>query len=146
MFGRCISNRIRPRRMRRNRTVVDDAPPARRLALHHLDRFLCAQKHTGKVRRDDILPFEAWQNVVATTFCQASNGKSSSGTAGAPIPALLNNTSSRPKVDFTVANSETIDSRLDTSVGTTKACAPATLISPATLSSITLRRPASTRL
>src|SRR5262249_7072590 len=73
-------------------------------------------------------------------------GRSSRGTAGAPIPALLKSTSSRPKVDFSVANSERIDSRLDTSVGTANDCAPAALISPATLSSISLRRPASRRL
>src|SRR4029077_8199290 len=84
--------------------------------------------------------------LVATTFCQVSNGRSSSGTAGAPIPALLNKTSSRPKVDFIVANRLTIDSRFETSVGTARACAPVALISAATLSSISLRRPASTRL
>ena len=62
--------------------------------------------------------------LVATTFCQVSKGRSSSGTGGAPMPALLNKTSSRPKVDFTVANSARIDSRFDTSVGTASACAP----------------------
>ena len=61
--------------------------------------------------------------LVATTFCQVSNGRSSSGTGGAPMPALLNSTSRRPKLDFTVANSARIDSRFDTSVGTASACA-----------------------
>ena len=62
--------------------------------------------------------------LVATTFCQVSKGRSSSGMAGAPMPALLNRTSSRPKVDFTVANSARIELRFDTSVGTASACAP----------------------
>jgi hypothetical protein len=62
------------------------------------------------------------------------------------MPALLNKTSSRPKLDFTVENSARIGSRFDTSVGTTSAWEPAALISAATLSSISLRRPASTRL
>src|ERR1019366_7719713 len=84
--------------------------------------------------------------LVATMFCQVSNGRSSSGMAGAPMPALLNRTSSRPKFDFTVENSARIDSHFDTSVGTASACAPTALISAATLSSISLRRPASTRL
>src|SRR6201982_3717041 len=67
--------------------------------------------------------------LVATTCCQVSNGRSSSGTGGAPTPALLNSTSSRPKVDFTVAKSVRIDSRFDTSGGPLSACAPMALIS-----------------
>ena len=47
--------------------------------------------------------------LVATTFCQVSKGRSSSGTGGAPMPALLNSTSSRPKVDLVVANSARIE-------------------------------------
>ena len=40
------------------------------------------------------------------------------GIAGAPIPALLNSTSSRPKASLTFAKSARTDSGLLTSVGT----------------------------
>ena len=47
------------------------------------------------------VPFEdlslaQWQAVVSTTSRHFSSGRSSSGTGGAPMPALLNSTSSRP--------------------------------------------------
>ena len=42
--------------------------------------------------------------LVSTTFFHCLVGQSSSGTAGAPIPALLNRTSSRPNVSRVLAN------------------------------------------
>ena len=42
---------------------------------------------------------------VSTTAVQSSSGSSSSGTAGAPIPALLKSTSRRPNLRSTSANS-----------------------------------------
>ena len=56
--------------------------------------------------------------LVSTTFFQVSSGSSSIGTAGAPMPALLNRRSSRPNSFFTRANSALIDSGSLTSVGT----------------------------
>src|SRR5919198_1254089 len=43
--------------------------------------------------------------LMSTTFFQVSNGRSSSGTAGAPIPALLYSTSRRPKASLVFAKS-----------------------------------------
>jgi hypothetical protein len=80
--------------------------------------------------------------LVATTACHLSNGSSSSGTGGAPMPALLNRTSKRPNVSLIVANSALICAGSDTSVGTTRLLAGAPSL--ATASSGSLRRPAST--
>src|SRR6516165_1379280 len=40
------------------------------------------------------------ERLVSTTACHCSYVRSSSGTGGAPIPALLNSKSKRPKVSF----------------------------------------------
>ncbi len=61
--------------------------------------------------------------LVSTTFFQVSSGRSSSGTAGAPIPALLNSTSRRPKACLVLANSALTDSGSPTSVGHRQALA-----------------------
>ena len=41
--------------------------------------------------------------LTSTTARQVSIGSSSIGTAGAPMPALLKSTSSRPQLSFTLA-------------------------------------------
>ena len=80
--------------------------------------------------------------LVSTTFFQVSSGSSSIGTAGAPMPALLNRMSSRPKSFLTRANSALMDSGSLTSVGTDRVLAlPASF---AVSSSLSVRRPAST--
>jgi len=52
VLGRGISDRKRPRRMRRDRAVVDDAAAARLLVLHDLDGFLRTQEHAGEIGRE----------------------------------------------------------------------------------------------
>ena len=47
--------------------------------------------------------------LVATTAFQVATGTSSSGTAGAAIPALLNSTSSLPNTSRVLANSACTD-------------------------------------
>ncbi len=71
----------RPRRVRRDRAVVDDAPAARHLILHDAEGVLGAQE--GPLRL-----------VLTTTACHCSRPRFSNGTAGAPVPALLNSRSS----------------------------------------------------
>ena len=79
---------------------------------------------------------------VSTTFFQVSSGNSSIGTAGVPMPALLNRRSRRPNSFLVRANSALIDSGSLTSVGTASVLAlPASL---AVSSSLSARRPAST--
>src|SRR5262249_26309526 len=105
----------------------------RRLALHHLDRFLCAQKHTGKVRRDDILPGVEWQ-IFKRHRRRANTG-------------IVKQHIKPPKGRF--YGCEQRNNRLPFGYVSwhDQGLRPRpTLISPATLSSITLRRPASTRL
>ena len=80
--------------------------------------------------------------LVSTTFFQVSSGSSSIGTAGAPMPALLNSRSSRPYSCLARANSALIDSGSLTSVGTDSVLAlPASFL---VSSSFSARRPAST--
>ena len=67
---------------------------------------------------------------------------SSSGTAGAPIPALLNNRSIRPKRSSTAANSASTDSGSVTSVGHGEVAVRR--LELGTSSSSSVRRPAST--
>src|SRR5579872_762817 len=57
--------------------------------------------------------------LVSTTAFHWSYVRSSSGTAGAPIPALLNSRSNRPRASFVLANSALMDAGFVTSVGTT---------------------------
>ena len=54
VFGGGLGRGIRPRRVRRDRAVVDDAAAARRLRLHQLERFLRAEKHAGQVGVDNV--------------------------------------------------------------------------------------------
>ena len=56
--------------------------------------------------------------LVSTTAFHCSTVRSSIGIAGAPMPALLNSTSSRPKVSFVFANSARIEAGSVTSVAT----------------------------
>src|SRR6516162_7621423 len=58
--------------------------------------------------------------LVSTTAFHFSYGRSSIGTGGAPMPALLNRTSSRPNACLVVANSVLIDAGSAMSAGTTK--------------------------
>src|SRR3954452_17725112 len=47
--------------------------------------------------------------LVFTTPCHRASVRSSNGTGGAPMPALLNKRSSRPYVSITFANNAAID-------------------------------------
>src|SRR6202030_372599 len=47
--------------------------------------------------------------LVFTTACHCARLRSSKFTGGAPMPALLKSTSSRPKASITLANSAAID-------------------------------------
>src|ERR1700692_4725171 len=47
--------------------------------------------------------------LMSTTFFQVSSGSSSSGMAGAPIPALLNRTSRSPNVSLDLAHAALTD-------------------------------------
>jgi hypothetical protein len=81
--------------------------------------------------------------LVSTTFFQVSSGNSSIGTAGAPMPALLNR--QVESAEFLASRGRTgalIDSGSLTSVGTEMVLAlPASF---AVSSSLSARRPAST--
>src|SRR5262245_19829422 len=82
--------------------------------------------------------------LVATTAFQVSYGKSSRGTAGAPMPALLKSTSRRPNVSAIFVKRVSICDFCVRSAGTTRVfegCAIA-----AVFSSSAARRPASTTL
>src|SRR5437016_13801246 len=57
--------------------------------------------------------------LVSTTVFHCSYVNSSRGTAGAPVPALLNKRSSRPHVSFVLANRALMVAGSLTSVGTT---------------------------
>ena len=56
VLGRGVGDRERPRRMGRDRAVVDDAPAARLLVLHDLHGFLGAQERAGEVGRHHAEP------------------------------------------------------------------------------------------
>ena len=56
VLGRGVGDRERPRRVRGDRAVVDDAAAARVLRLHDLDGFLGAQEHAGEIGGDHVLP------------------------------------------------------------------------------------------
>ena len=81
--------------------------------------------------------------LISTTFFQVSYGRSSIGVAGAPMPALLNSTSQRPKVSLVLANSALTEAGSLTSVGTTRLCPLVLTPSAAVSSSLSCRRPAS---
>src|SRR3989454_12438860 len=79
--------------------------------------------------------------LASTTVFHCSTVRSSRGTAGAPVPALLKSRSSRPNVSFVFANSAFTDAGSPTSVGTTSV---RLLHCDAVSCSASLRRPAST--
>ncbi len=81
--------------------------------------------------------------LAATTRVHSLNGRSSSGTAGAPPPALLNRKSRRPNSALVLANSALTLSTSPTSVGTARHLALVALASSTVFSSASLRRPAS---
>src|SRR6266487_905216 len=85
--------------------------------------------------------------LVSTTAFHFSNGRSSRGTGGAPMPALLKRRSSRPKTCFVCAKRARMDSGSLTSVGTTSVFDPGDFAFPsaAAVSKASLRRPARTR-
>ena len=56
VLGRGVGHRVGPRRVRRDRAVVDDATALRRLRLHDLDRLLRAQERAGQDGIDHRLP------------------------------------------------------------------------------------------
>ena len=80
---------------------------------------------------------------MSTTAFHCSKVSSSMGTGGAPIPALLNNTSSRPKASLVLAKSALTEAGSLTSVATARARDPA----PPAISAVSFkgstRRPAS---
>src|SRR5438034_7205172 len=59
------------------------------------------------------------ERLVSTTAFHCSYVRSSSGTGGAPMPALLNSKSKRPKASFVLANRLLTDEGSVTLVGTT---------------------------
>jgi len=77
---------------------VDDASAARRLILQLADRRLRAKKGAGQIGFEDRLPLFV--------------GQISSGSAGAPVPALLKRKSRRPNASFVLANSARTDAGL----------------------------------
>src|SRR5262249_47709745 len=79
--------------------------------------------------------------LMSTTAFHCSKVKSSIGTPGAPMPALLNSTSRRPKASLAFANRARTDCGSLTSVGTASARAPAP-DSATAFSSGSFRRPA----
>lgn len=56
VLARGVGDRVRPRHMRRDRAVVDDAAAHRLLVLHDLEGFLGAQERAGQDRADHRLP------------------------------------------------------------------------------------------
>jgi len=56
VLGGRIGRRAGPRRVRGQRSVVDDAAAARVLALHDAERLLRAEEHPGQVHGDHLLP------------------------------------------------------------------------------------------
>src|SRR3990172_2214844 len=86
-------------------------------------------------------PRGCWSFIILKAS-HCSYGRSSSGTGGAPMPALLNSRSSRPKISFVLAKRARTDAGSLTSVGTTSVREPADFPSPAVASKRSLRRPA----
>ena len=69
VLGRGIGRRVGSRRVRRDRTVVDDPASARALALHHPERFLRAQECAREVDVDHGLPLLDRQLVEIDRRC-----------------------------------------------------------------------------
>ena len=82
--------------------------------------------------------------LTSTTRRHSSNVRSSSGTAGAPVPALLNRRSRRPKACFVVSKRPRTESGSVTSVGTARARGPSGPARATVSASASGRRPAST--
>src|SRR5258708_6168210 len=129
VLGRRVGRRERARRVGRDRAVVDDAAAA----------WVCA----FMMRKASWVQTNGPVRLVSTTARHLSSGKSSMGTAGAPMPALLKSRSSRPWAAFTAANSALMAAGSATSVGTTMLRPCVAAPSAATSSSLSLRRPAS---
>ena len=56
VLGGRVGRGVRPRHVRRNRPIVDDAAAARLLIFHQPERVLRAQKRAGQVDVDHVLP------------------------------------------------------------------------------------------
>ena len=82
--------------------------------------------------------------LVSTTCCHLSKRRSSNGTAGALMPALLKSRSSRPNVAFVSAKSAATWSCLPTLQGTASAVSGPAPASAMALSSVSRRRPEKT--
>ena len=82
MLGRGVGRRVRARRVRGDRAVVDDPPAARRLRLHRPEGRLRAQERAREVDVDDLLP-------VRVRRCPRSGRRRE-------MPALLKSRSTRP--------------------------------------------------
>src|SRR5437899_183617 len=82
--------------------------------------------------------------LTSTTEVHCSKDTSSSGTAGAPEPALLKRRSNRPNAAFVLANRAFTDRGSRTSVGILSIRAPSLDPSAAVLSRGSFRRPATT--
>ncbi len=84
--------------------------------------------------------------LTSTTRRQSATVRFSSGTGGAPVPALLNRTSSRPNVRLVVSNRARTEDSSVTSVGTARARPGTVALWPRVTvsSSASGRRPAST--
>ena len=90
------------------------------------------------VHRNDAVKF------VSTTVCHCSNVKSSIGTGGAPVPALLNSTSRRPNASLVLANIAAMALGSDTSATTANPRSPSAPASAIDSASASSRRPTST--
>src|SRR3989442_357676 len=82
--------------------------------------------------------------LTSTTEVHCSKVTSSSGTGGAPEPALLKRRSNRPNASFVLANRAFTDRGSRTSVGTLSIRAPSLDPAAAAASRGSLRRPATT--
>ena len=82
--------------------------------------------------------------LTFTTACHCSKLRSSIGTAGVLMPALLKSTSSRPKVFSVASNSAFTEAGSPTSVGTASMRLPSAPAFAMVCCSASSRRPAST--
>ena len=82
--------------------------------------------------------------LTSTAAAHCSNVRSSIGTGGAPVPALLNSRSKRPNTSWILPKSARTGCGLLTSVGTTSIRPSECFLSPAVFSNSWTRRPANT--
>ncbi len=107
VLGGGVADAARPRRVRRDRAVVDDAAAPGVLRLHHPHRVLGAQEGAGEVDVDHGPPVGQVDLV---------------GRAGRPnTPALLTSRSRRPQRSWTRSNRAATDGGEVTSAGTARA-------------------------